>query len=82
MAGLGGALSATGQVEDAARLLGASEGLLDGVGACLWPTNRPAYERTLATTSAQLGMPAFEASRAAGRALTLDDAVAVGPPPA
>jgi predicted ATPase/DNA-binding CsgD family transcriptional regulator/transcriptional regulator with XRE-family HTH domain len=59
----------------AARLLGAAEALRDALGAALAPTNRTTDERTAATIRAQLSDAEFAAAWAAGRALTLEQAV-------
>jgi non-specific serine/threonine protein kinase len=61
--------------ERAARLLGASEQLLGAGGAVLPPLHRAAHERTGATVRGRLGEAAAVA-RAAGRAMSFEQAVA------
>jgi tetratricopeptide (TPR) repeat protein len=61
----------------AARLLGATDAGFERLGGVLpEPIGRQARERTLAAAQAGLGEPAFAAAYAAGRALTLAQAVA------
>lgn len=66
-----------GDADTAARLLGAAEALLDSDGIVLDPADAPEYERTVDLARTQLGMTAFERYRAAGRALAIDDAIAL-----
>jgi predicted ATPase/Tfp pilus assembly protein PilF len=73
--GLACASCARGQAERAARLFGAAEGLRATLGAPLWPVYRASYDRDVAATRAQLGELAFGAAWAAGRALTLEQAI-------
>ena len=65
-----------GQPELAARLLGAAEGAREAVGGLLKLPERAAYERAAAAARASLGDVAFAAAWAAGRALSLEEAVA------
>jgi predicted ATPase len=74
--GFAGLAAAEGQQELAARLLGAADGLRAGKG-----TPRPAAggtgdERVVAAVRAGLGEEAFAAAWAAGRAMSLEEAVA------
>jgi len=62
------------QAERAAQLFGASEALLDAIGASLWPSNRADYERNLSVARASLSSEAFDAARAKGRAMSLEQA--------
>jgi tetratricopeptide (TPR) repeat protein len=73
---LAGIATATGREERAARLLGAAEALREELGLPLSPADSPAVEATAAAARAALGDEAFEAARAAGRALPLERAVA------
>jgi predicted ATPase/DNA-binding CsgD family transcriptional regulator len=66
----------TGQPERAARLYGAAEALREAIGVPLPPYHRPEYEREVAVTRESLGNQAFAAAYAAGRALSIDEAVA------
>jgi len=61
---------------EAARLLGAAEALYQNIGIPMWPAERGNFERAVAVVSASLDLAAFEADRAAGRVLSLEDAVA------
>jgi non-specific serine/threonine protein kinase len=69
--------AADGQPWLAARLLGAASAALDRVGNSLEPADRRAYERTRAHSRQDLPT-GFEAEFAAGRALSLTDAAALG----
>ena len=68
--------AARGTARPAARLLGASSTLRDEVGAGLHPLERPIITRTLDAVRAALD-DAFDDEWSAGRALSLDDAVAL-----
>jgi Tfp pilus assembly protein PilF len=64
------------QWERAARLLGAVDAGLERLGGVLAePLGQQQQERTLAAARAQLGEPAFTTAYAAGRALSLEQAV-------
>jgi tetratricopeptide (TPR) repeat protein len=65
-----------GQPERAARLLGASEAILEANGLLLPPLSRVIYERNVAAVRAQLDEARFRAAWAEGRAMTLEQAVA------
>jgi tetratricopeptide (TPR) repeat protein len=67
---------AQGQMERATRLSGAAAALRDEIGAPLPPADRPAYERAVAALHTALGDDAFEAYWEAGRALSLEQAIA------
>ena len=73
--GLAG-VAADDQAEPAARLFGAAEALRAAIGAPLAPSERADYDRYVAATCAALGQEAFTAAWEAGRALSLDEAVA------
>lgn len=71
------AVSATqGQPVAAARLYGFAEALRTPLGAPLPPIDQPSYQRSVAALRAQLGEPTFRSAWAAGRALTLEEALA------
>jgi predicted ATPase/transcriptional regulator with XRE-family HTH domain len=76
LAGLGSAAALDAQPERAARLWGAAERLQQAIGCRPAPAARTTYERALATARAQLDEEAFAAAWAAGRALSLDQAIA------
>jgi non-specific serine/threonine protein kinase len=76
LAGIAGVAAAWGQPERAARLLGAAEALHETIGVPIFPANRVAFEREVAAVRVALDEDAFGIARTAGRALTLDQAVA------
>jgi len=76
LAGLAGIAAASGQPERAARLFGAAEVLREPVGMPLPPAYRAAYERDVAAIRAQLDDTTLAAAWAAGRAMTLEQAIA------
>jgi hypothetical protein len=65
---------AKGQGERAARLWGAAEALRKSIGAPLHPTERPDYDRSVATARAQLNETAWEAAWAEGMAMSAEEA--------
>ena len=65
------------QPERATRLLAAASSLRDACGAPVQPADRPDYDRAVAAAQAQLGETAFSAAWAQGRALTLEQAIAL-----
>ena len=71
-----GSIAALGQLQRAARLLGASEAGLERMGAFHPPSDQPEIDRNIADVRAQLDESIFQAAWAAGRAMTLDQAVA------
>ena len=75
--GLAGVAAAGGWAEGAARLFGAGEAALEALGSQLWPSNRADYERAVALARAALDTTAFEAARAEGRGLSLEEAIAL-----
>jgi predicted ATPase/transcriptional regulator with XRE-family HTH domain len=72
IAGLAGAAQPAGAV----RLFGAAEAVRESAGIPLPPVRRAAYERDLAAARAQLDQRAWETAWAAGRALSLEQAIA------
>ena len=64
----------------AARLLGAAEALRESVGTPVWPVERAAYERSVATARIQLGEKAFAAAWAQGCTMTPEQALAAQEP--
>jgi non-specific serine/threonine protein kinase len=75
LAGLAGAVGAKGQPERATRLFGASEAIFDAMGAVPQPGDRPEYERNIAAVRDHLDEAAYEAARAEGRAMSMQQAV-------
>jgi non-specific serine/threonine protein kinase len=71
--------SDTGSLVRAARLAGAVESMFAGMSAVspLTPPARAAYERNMAAARARLGDQAFDTARAAGRQMTLPQALAL-----
>jgi predicted ATPase/transcriptional regulator with XRE-family HTH domain len=76
MIGLAGVAGQLRQGEQAARLFGTAERLLDSLGTQLDPLIRTAYEQNVAAVRAQLKEEAFAAAWAQGQAMTLEQAVA------
>jgi predicted ATPase/class 3 adenylate cyclase len=78
LAGSAGAAGSLGQPLRAARLFGAAEGLraLIGMGAIEQPIERAAYEESVVSVRAQLDPESFAAAWAAGRAMSLEQAIA------
>jgi predicted ATPase len=74
--GLAGVLGTQGRVEQAARLLGAAEALRERSGTPLLLDERAGYERDVAAARAQLDAATFQASWAAGRAMTREETLA------
>ena len=64
-----------GQMRRAARLYGAAAGIRERVGIPQRPAQRADHEGAVAATRRQLGEVAFVAAWAAGRRLTVDEAV-------
>jgi predicted ATPase/DNA-binding SARP family transcriptional activator len=75
LAGLAGTASMTGQPERAVRLFGAAQALHETIGAHLEPADRAEHERNRAAAYAQLDETAVDAAYAAGRAMTLEQAI-------
>jgi hypothetical protein len=66
-----------GQPGRAARLYGAADGLREATGTPVEAADRAAHERAAAVSRAALGEEVFAAAWAEGRALPLDDAIAL-----
>jgi hypothetical protein len=73
--GLAGIAAAADQAERAARLFGAAAALRAAIATPLAPGERADYDRYVAATHAALGEEAFAAAWAAGRALSVDQAI-------
>jgi hypothetical protein len=76
IAGMAGVATAQGQPEWAARLLGAADTLITASAMRLASADRGDYERIIAATRTQLGEEAFAVAWEAGRAMTLEQAIA------
>jgi len=76
LAGLGRVAVAQGQPERAAQLFGTTAALFEVFDPHMDPTDRADYERAVAVTRAQLDAATFAAAWAAGRAITLEQAIA------
>lgn len=70
-----GSIAALGQLQGAARLIGASEAALERMGAFHQPSDQPELDRIIVAVRDQLDASAFEAAWAEGRAMTLEQAV-------
>jgi predicted ATPase/DNA-binding CsgD family transcriptional regulator len=73
---LAGPVAAKGDPEQAARLLGASEAILDRIGAVITTSDQHEIERFVNDVKAQLDKATFEAAWAEGQAMTYEEAVA------
>jgi hypothetical protein len=74
--GLAGVAAESGRPEAGARLLGAAEGLASSLGAPAYPRDQPVRARALIALTAELGEEQLATAREAGRALTLEAAIA------
>jgi excisionase family DNA binding protein len=77
LGGIAGIATLLGQSERAAPLFGAADRLFERLGTSIWPVDNVDYQRNLGATQEQLGTEAFTAAFAAGRALPLEEAIAV-----
>lgn len=73
---LAGPLARLDQPEKAARLIGASAALIEDMGATDHPSDLPQLAAYINFTRQQLGEAGYEAARAEGAAMTLEQAVA------
>jgi non-specific serine/threonine protein kinase len=73
---LAGPVGAKGQAERAARLFGAGEALFEAMGVQPQPSDQFVVDRYVAAVREQLDEATFEAARAAGRAMSLEEAIA------
>jgi hypothetical protein len=73
---LAGVACAQDQPERAARLLGAAEALRQAICAPQPPADRLGWEHSCSSVRAKLGEAMFSAAWVAGRAMTLEQAVA------
>lgn len=77
LAGRAGILGLTGHPEQAARLFGVWQATLESLGAVFQPSNKAEYDRAIAAVRAQLDNATFEAAWLTGRAMSLEEAVAL-----
>lgn len=75
LVGLAGVAGAAGQPARAAQLLGASEALLEAIGAVWEPADRAEYQCYVAAVRAHLDEATFAAAWAEGRTMTLEQAI-------
>ena len=66
--------AAEGNPERAARLLGAADALLDAMGGEFKPFERRLHDETVAATRSRLAPHSFDAIRAEGKSLSLEQA--------
>jgi predicted ATPase/class 3 adenylate cyclase/Tfp pilus assembly protein PilF len=76
LAGLGEVASETGQPRKGAALLGASQAVLEAIGAVMAPEDLIPYERAVASAAAQSGEEEFEKAWQVGRAMSIEEAIA------
>lgn len=76
LAGLAGVMGATGQAEQAARLLGAWEAALERMGAVSQPVDKQEHDQNITTVRSLLEDRVVEKAWAEGRAMSLEQAVA------
>jgi hypothetical protein len=74
--GVAGVAGVQGQPERAARLFGATDVLRAALGLPVRPADRRRYDRAVRAVHAALGDATFAAAWAAGRALSLEHAIA------
>jgi predicted ATPase/transcriptional regulator with XRE-family HTH domain/Tfp pilus assembly protein PilF len=77
VAGFAAIRQALGKPEEGARLFGAAEAVLEGIDRCTDPIDQKEVDHYVAAVRAQLSEAAFAAAWAAGRALTLEQAIAL-----
>jgi hypothetical protein len=76
LAGFAGIAMTAGQSERAARLAGSAEALFTAICMAMNPADQVEYDRNLATIRAQPNEVTFTTAWAAGRALSLEQAIA------
>lgn len=63
-------------IKHGAKLLGATEAVLESISAALDSGDRLPYERAITIAREQLGEEAFEAARRQGRAMSIEEGIA------
>ncbi len=83
LAGMAGVASVQGYPERSAQLFGTAEALFASMSLVVAPVHRAEYDRNHEIARAQLGEDAFAAAWEAGRAMTIEQAIAYAlePPP-
>jgi excisionase family DNA binding protein len=76
LAGIAGTLGALDRPEQAARLFGAADSLLESIGVPIWPIDKVEHDRHLERVRECLGEHEFAAAYAAGQALPPEQAIA------
>ncbi|MFL5734169.1 MAG: tetratricopeptide repeat protein [Chloroflexia bacterium] len=74
--GLARVAGSQGKAEHAARLWGAAEAQREAIGIAIPPGDLPEYEQNVARSRETLPAPAWEAAWAAGRAMSVEQAIA------
>lgn len=77
LVGFAGIARARGQPTVAAQLFGAAQTALASIGASVWTTYRPHYDRELGAVRSDLGEETFTANQATGRALSVEQAISL-----
>ena len=78
LVGVAEVVAALGSILSAARIWGAAERLREEIGSPLAPNERPAYDQRVGAARAALGNDAaFDPAWQEGRALSLDEAIAL-----
>ncbi len=72
---LAGVEESQGRPRRAAQLLGTTEAIRDIIGVPLTPADRKEHDRTVSALRTDLGEDGFEAARAEGAAMTLEQAI-------
>ncbi|HZU70579.1 MAG TPA: tetratricopeptide repeat protein [Ktedonobacteraceae bacterium] len=75
--GLAGVVAGQGELRWATQLWGTAEALREAIGAPLPPVDRDDYEQAVATARDHLGIEAFAATWAEGRAMTVEQVLTV-----
>jgi len=76
LGGIAGMVALLGRPEQAARLFGAVDALFATIGSSIWPIDRIDYDGNVAAVRTRLGEDGFTTASAAGRELTLEQAIA------
>jgi predicted ATPase/DNA-binding SARP family transcriptional activator/uncharacterized protein HemY len=76
LAALAGAAAKQGEIARAARLFGATEGIVEAIAIPLYQTDQNEMERNVVDVLAQLGDEQIAAGWAAGRSMSLEEAIA------
>jgi predicted ATPase/DNA-binding CsgD family transcriptional regulator len=77
LAGFADMIGLLGYPEPGTRFAAAAATVFEATGAAMWPIDRVDHERNLAAIKTALGEQAFAAAWEAGRALSIDEAIAM-----